>query len=288
MSSNPQANDSDDIMYLSSLTSGEPVSELIAELDVREKRKERADRLIEWVFEKHGPKIRRIAHKLIGDRFRGIISADSVVDEALGDLYKGINPKEGGPIERKFHDREQLIGLVITAVKNQVRDRIRREEADKRNPASGAVIEAPASISAPDQPGPHDESKPRRVRLRGEDEGDVLGGGQKQFYAKDRQERDYRPSHPVSSDVQPSSYYDQPPLQLLASWLGPDLLAVANEAYQQTEPEYRPLVDLAMQGNSPKQIAEKLGMTESAVNRRWKIVQEQWVHWLGLTREVGD
>jgi DNA-directed RNA polymerase specialized sigma24 family protein len=67
--------------------------------------------------------------------------------------------------------------------------------------------------------------------------------------------------------------------------VGPGSFAIANEAYGRTEPDYRPLVDLAMQGHSPKEIAEQLGMTESAVRRRWEIVEEQWQRVLGLTGE---
>jgi hypothetical protein len=196
-----QRSGDEDIQYLSSLSGGEPVSEWIAELADPAIRKQRAHDLIEWVFNKHGPEIRRLAGKLIADRFRGIISADSAVDEALGDILKHINPKEGEPPPAKFHDREELVGLAITAVKRQIYDRVDREEAAKRNPVVGLTTGVSGSnLSSVDQQ-QHHESKPGRVRLTGEAEGDRLGGGQKQFYAKDQRRGDYRPPRVVSSDV---------------------------------------------------------------------------------------
>ena len=279
----------EDIQYLSSLSGGEPVSEWIAELANPAIRKQRADELIEWVFNKHGPNIRRIAGKLIADRFREIISADSAVDEALVDIYKQINqinPKEGEPVPVKFRDREGLIRIVITAVKRQICDRVDNLAAAKRNPVAGVKTGASDSNLLSNEEQHHDESKPRRVRLTGEIEGDLLGGGQKPFHAQDVRKRDYRPPLSVDSDAEQSSYYDDPPLQLLASWLAPDLLAIANEAYEWTKPDYRPLVDLAMQGLSREEIAEHLGMSVSAVRRRWEIVKEQWQGLLGLDSET--
>ncbi len=277
-----------DIEHLSSIVSNAPVSVWIAELADPTKRGQRARDLIEWVFQTHGPRIRRMAAKLIADRFRGIIGPESVLNDTLGGLLKDLDPKEGEPRSPKFQHREDLTNLVITAVKCRVIDRIRREEAQKRNPTAGSVLGSLAGHPPSDQLEKPVEPDRPRVRLTGEGEGDVLGGGEKVSYWDEPLIRDYRPTLPVSPDRQPSDYYDQPPLQLLCAWLAPDLLAAANEAYERTDPAYRPIVDLAMQGHSVAEIATKLTMNETAVRRRWKLVEEQWAMILGVTAEAGE
>lgn len=195
------------------------------------------------LWESFDHRLRAMIAASIAPRFRGNVPEEDVAQEAFRSLFSEL---EAGRVE--FEDREELFALLSDIAKKKRVSHVRREAAEKRG--AGAIQQC---------------------------NGEELNRGVKPI-PSDEDRRDYVQPVPLPENpkVEPESYYDLNPLQLKLKDMEPMVQLLGREAFECLPPELRRVLELYMQRYAREEIANDLGITKRAVDRKIARIREKW------------